>query len=70
MKGIDDLDQLSPEKQQAAENFLKKLMRIFRVHGPAGLHEQLMAQITRVDHANDITDRYEDSFLQHQGAIS
>ncbi len=42
MKGIHDLDLLSPAKRQAAETLLKNLMRIFRVHGPAGLHEQLM----------------------------
>ncbi|WP_257266964.1 hypothetical protein [Endozoicomonas sp. ONNA2] len=57
MKGIDDLDQLSPAKQQAAEDFLKQLMRIFRVHGPAGLHEQLMAQI-RVGQTIGMSDQH------------
>ena len=46
MKGIDDLDQLSPKKRQAAEIFLSSLMRIFRVHGPAGQHEQMLEQLT------------------------
>ena len=45
MKGISDLEQLSPAKREAAEILLKNLMRIFRVHGPDGLHEDLMAQI-------------------------
>ncbi|WP_257266963.1 hypothetical protein [Endozoicomonas sp. ONNA2] len=65
MKGIDDLDQLCPAKQQAAEDFLKQLMRIFRVHGPARLHEQLMAQIT-VGQAIGISDQH--SFLS--GSVS
>ncbi len=46
MKGIDDLDRLSPKKRQAAETFLDNLMRIFRVHGPAGQHEQMIEQLT------------------------
>ena len=45
MKGISDLEQLSPAKREAAEILLKNLMRIFRVHGPDTLHEDLMAQI-------------------------
>ncbi|MBO9481028.1 hypothetical protein [Salinisphaera sp. G21_0] len=61
MKGIDNLEGLSPVKRQAAETMLRKLMRIFRVHGPAGVHEQLMAQITRADHAIKISDQHEHS---------
>ena len=45
MKGISDLEQLSPAKREAAETLLKNLMRIFKVHGPDTLHEDLMAQI-------------------------
>lgn len=56
MKGIDSLEGLSPAKRKAAEAFLRKLMRIFRVHGPAGVYKQLMAQITRVDHSIDTTE--------------
>ncbi|WP_257296890.1 hypothetical protein [Endozoicomonas sp. YOMI1] len=70
MKGIDNLEGLSSVKRQAAEIFLRKLMRIFKVHGPAGVHEQLMAQITRVDHAVNISDQHEHSVLPHQGAYS
>ncbi|MGO0307851.1 hypothetical protein ACTL6P_14820 [Endozoicomonas acroporae] len=68
IKGIDNLEELSPVKRQAAEIFLRKLMRIFRVHGPAGVHEQLMAQITRADHAIETSDQHE--HLAHQGAYS
>ena len=42
MKGIENLDLLSLKKRQSAETFLKNLLRIFRVHGPAGRHEQLL----------------------------
>lgn len=70
MKGIDNLEGLSLEKRQATEIFLRKLMRIFRVHGPAGLHEQLMAQITRADHAIETSDQHEHSVPAHQGANS
>ena len=56
MKGIDDLDRLSPKKRQAAENFLSNLMRIFRVHGPAGQHEQMVEQLTSTIDALNIFD--------------
>ena len=56
MKGIDDLDTLSPKKRQAAENFLDNLMRIFRVHGPAGQHEQMVEQLTSTIDALTILD--------------
>ena len=56
MKGIDDLDRLSPKKRQAAETFLDKLMRIFRVHGPAGQHEQMIKQLTSSIDALNIFD--------------
>lgn len=56
MKGIDDLDRLSPKKRQAAETFLDNLMRIFRVHGPAGQHEQMVEQLTSTIDALKIFD--------------
>ena len=56
MKGIDDLDRLSPKKRQAAETFLSNLMRIFRVHGPAGQHEQMVEQLTSTIDALNIFD--------------
>lgn len=46
MEGINNLDLLSPVKRQAAETFLKHLMRIFRIHGSDVQHEQLMARLT------------------------
>lgn len=42
MKGIQDLSQLSEAKQQVAKEFLQKLIRIFRVHGPGEQHDKLM----------------------------
>lgn len=41
MKGIQDLSQLPEAKQQVAKEFLQKFIRIFRVHGPGELHDQL-----------------------------
>ena len=56
MKGISDLEQLSRAKREAAETLLKNLMRIFKVHGPDGLHEDLMAQIKPEVEAMEISD--------------
>ena len=58
MKGISDLEQLSPAKREAAETLLKNLMRIFKVHGPDGLHEDLMAQIKPEVEAVEISDTH------------
>ncbi|USE39889.1 hypothetical protein [Endozoicomonas sp. SCSIO W0465] len=56
MKGIDNLDLLSPEKRQAVKTFLKNLLRIFKVHGPSGQYDQLMAQLTSAADALKITE--------------
>ena len=56
MKGINNLDLLSLKKRQSAETFLKKLMRIFRVHGPAGRHEQLLELLTPATEVQTIFD--------------
>ena len=56
MKGIDNLDLLSLKKRQSAETFLKNLMRIFRVHGPAGRHEQLLELLTPATEEQTIFD--------------
>ena len=56
MKGIHDFDLLSPVKRQAAETFLKHLMRIFRVHGPDKQNEQLMARLTPSIEERDLAD--------------
>ena len=56
MKGIDNLDLLSLKKRQSAETFLKNLMRIFRVHGPAGRHEQLVELLTPATEEQTIFD--------------
>lgn len=56
MNGIHDFDLLSPVKRQAAETFLKHLMRIFRVHGPDKQNEQLMARLTPSLEERDLGD--------------
>ena len=56
MKGIDNLELLSLKKRQSAETFLKNLLRIFRVHGPAGRHEQLLELLTPATEVQTIFD--------------
>ena len=42
MKGVCDFDDLIPRKREEAIYFLRQLVRIFRVHSPQNIHDDLM----------------------------